>query len=1462
MGSRENARRAAGAAGQASARSAALEQLKRLREGGGRRVDTFELKVEEQIFDRLDEKDYALLVAKRRLESQDFVVDDDGLGYADIGEEENWDVGAMPESSDEEDGAAKKKKIADPKKKRDVPSRKERELMAAASLMGKQSVSSMFAAAGSGMSVKSSKARDFDGADQVLDDVLAAVGADSVHRERKKKHRQTSEAKEDSHFSREMPSLMADMEIAAKVEEDSLPPPPSTSEKQAEDSAVSTSLVADAEVKIKVEEPSRELPPLPFNADHSTSENERIKAAEDSFGLGEMSALPADEMGNLSFFFLDAYEEAFGANSGTVFLFGKVQRGGKYVSCCVAVRNIQRCVFAVPGPSVFPDGLVNTLEQEATSSELKLKLQEMAREMKMELSEKLMELNVSKFSMIPVKRSYAFDRMDVRSGAHYYLKLSYPFKDPTLPGDLRGAHFTSLFGTRTSALETFLIKRRIKGPCWLSISNPHQIPCSSQISWCKVEVSVDSPKDVANISTLKPAFEIPRLIVASISLKTVVNQKQNLNEIVSASVVFCERVKVDAPMPQSEWNKQEMLEHFSIVRKLDGGVYPMGFSSEVSLINNKSGCSVLSCEGSERALLNCLMIKLHQLDPDVLVGHNISGFDLDVLLHRLQACKVPSNVWSRVGRLKRSQMPRLVGGGNNFGGGAGPGVMSCVAGRLLCDTYLSSRELVKEVSYTLTQLSKSQLGKERKEISPSEIPNMFQTSSTLFELIQSGETDAWLSLSLMFHLSVLPLTRQLTNISGNLWSKTLQGARAQRVEYLLLHEFYGRKYIVPDKVSASEKEKDNEKKRKKAQQDEDFEPDSAVEAKNKKAPAYTGGLVLEPKKGLYDKYILLLDFNSLYPSIIQEYNICFTTVERSSDGSISSLPNADAPGVLPQVLKALVDRRKQVKQWLKKTTDVLKYQQMDIQQQALKLTANSMYGCLGFPNSRFYAKFIAELITSQGREILQSTVDLVQNVLNLEVIYGDTDSIMINTGLDDLLKAKSIAAQVIKEVNKKYKLLEIDLDGVFKRMLLLKKKKYACVKVETSADGKLREVIEQRGLDIVRRDWSLLSKDVGNFILEQILSEGSREDVVDAIHDKLRKLQDDMRNGRIELEKYVITKSLSKRPEDYPDSKNQPHVQVALRRKQEGHKCFPGDTIPYVICCQEGVLGVPLAERARHPDELKAGGGGCIIDVDYYLSQQIHPVVSRLCTPIEGTDPSHIADCLGLDPSKFQQRSVSTTLDKEDALVATSVLDDEDRYNRCEALELLCSSCAARYPFPGVSHVLTLVGEDQSEDENAGTQSLLSKLLVCPHCSVGQSQNVTAPKLTNLVLDRAAEFIQRYYDCWMVCDDEMCNHTSRDTILRIVGDAERGAVCPNFPRCNGRLVRQYSQVDLYNQLTHFFRLLDVNRVLQKIPERNLKAAVAVNNLRPLVDLPAQEIKNIRDRCAYRWVQMSSLCVSV
>lgn len=149
-------------------------------------------------------------------------------------------------------------------------------------------------------------------------------------------------------------------------------------------------------------------------------------------------------------------------------------------------------------------------------------------------------------------------------------------------------------------------------------------------------------------------------------------------------------------------------------------------------------------------------------------------------------------------------------------------------------------------------------------------------------------------------------------------SRTLTGARAERNEYLLLHEFHSKKFIVPDKSFGPKTKQAIEPSA--ADDDEGDESRPAASKSARRKPAYAGGLVLEPKKGFYDKFVLLLDFNSLYPSIIQEYNICFTTVDRNgaSADQVPDPPESELEqGVLPRLIANLVNRRSQVKKLMK-----------------------------------------------------------------------------------------------------------------------------------------------------------------------------------------------------------------------------------------------------------------------------------------------------------------------------------------------------------------------------------------------------------------------------------------------------------------------------------------------------------------------------------------------------------------
>ena len=276
-------------------------------------------------------------------------------------------------------------------------------------------------------------------------------------------------------------------------------------------------------------------------------------------------------------------------------------------------------------------------------------------------------------------------------------------------------------------------------------------------------------------------------------------------------------------------------------------------------------------------MLEVFINKLHTIDPDLLVAHGLCSNIIEVLLARIQFLRIAH--WSRLGRMKRNQMPGRKMDGGFQGHSWVPRQVSC--GRLLVDTFLNSKELIRETNYDLGNLAKTQLKKDRREFDDEMLPRIFQTSKTIFQLVDHTETDAFLTHSLMMHLQIIPLTKQLTTIAGNLWFRSLQNARAERNEWLLMHEFYQRKFLCPDKKNLSARDA------KKSLFGDEMANEAGGEAKGKagkgpkrKKAKYGGGLVLEPKAGFYDSIILLLDFNSLYPSIIMEYNLCFTTVAR------------------------------------------------------------------------------------------------------------------------------------------------------------------------------------------------------------------------------------------------------------------------------------------------------------------------------------------------------------------------------------------------------------------------------------------------------------------------------------------------------------------------------------------------------------------------------------------------------
>lgn len=385
-----------------------------------------------------------------------------------------------------------------------------------------------------------------------------------------------------------------------------------------------------------------------------------------------------------------------------------------------------------------------------------------------------------------------------------------------------------------------------------------------------------------------------------------------------------------------------------------------------------------------------------------------------------------------------------------------------------------------------------------------------------------------------------------------------------------------------------------------------------------------GGEVLEPKKGLLEN-IIILDYKSLYPTIMMAHNLCYTTeVVKEKPDDVIKAPSGGifasqkvVKGIVPAILEDLLNRRLATREKMKTAKDE-EYRVLDATQLALKILLNSFYGYSGYARARLYSITLASAVTSFGRQNILRTRSLIEDEIReatlkdgkklaLSVVYGDTDSVFVNllnrdiTLMDAELVGRMIADRVTDSLQKP---MELVFDSFAKRAIFIAKKRYALLVVEKTPEG-IKDKIKVKGMETVRRDWCELTTSTVERVLELVLKEGKVDEAVEFVKKTVESIRDiDVRKNPELYEQLILTRQYTKKPESYKS--RQPHITVVDKLKSRGIIANVGDRIPFVIIAGNGLF----VERAEDPDYAREKN--LSLDVDYYITKQILPPVERV----------------------------------------------------------------------------------------------------------------------------------------------------------------------------------------------------------------------------------------------------------
>jgi DNA polymerase I len=355
---------------------------------------------------------------------------------------------------------------------------------------------------------------------------------------------------------------------------------------------------------------------------------------------------------------------------------------------------------------------------------------------------------------------------------------------------------------------------------------------------------------------------------------------------------------------------------------------------------------------------------------------------------------------------------------------------------------------------------------------------------------------------------------------------------------------------------------------------------------------YAGGIVLKPQAGLHEN-IAVLDFKSMYPSIMIAYNLSPDTYvspnEQVPQSGVFEAPEVkhrfqkEPAGFYKEVLSYLIGVRGEIRAKMKAlSAKSVEYQVLDARQKAVKVITNAAYGYAGWVGARWYRKPVAEAASAWGRYAILAAIKMAEDA-GLKVVYGDTDSLFVAY---EEVKTRELERQIEQKLG-----LDIERGKVYVRVFFTEaKKRYAGL----LPDGSLDIV----GLEVIRGDWAEVAKKVQERVLEIILKEQSAEKAADFV----RRVIAELRQRKVPFRDLIIWKTLTKPVDEYKIKAA--HVEAAKALRSKGWTMTVGDKVGYVI----------LAGKGRLYDKAKPYVFAVYdeVDVEYYVSKQVVPAAARV----------------------------------------------------------------------------------------------------------------------------------------------------------------------------------------------------------------------------------------------------------